>query len=401
MDQITTQTPADSNILAYGTSSALPRGPLLAVMIICFFTAIVGLFWLLFSRPINIPNATIIAIASPKTLMKRLPSEATQTLPAPWRDTLASASRWPALFGSYQDDRGWHSFAVLPVWIKTPSAMVHETHGLIKIVSEEALSRTHPIRYTEQLSWWLSHPLSPVVGRLDLDQLFRLPDTNAATSTQTLWFTYRSGVINTDLTFEHPAKPLALYTVDLALSLSTLQQETSWRPWLTSLLVPPLPTTTPSIDQAYIQWNGDWTKNTLSLFFSQDLNDRQAKDLLANFGIYSRSIQKLPDGGLFTEQKSFEPQEGASLYQNYNLPNRQGQLDLAQSRVIISTLDDLQSFKPIPVSQGCVKDTIVARFSGRIMDKLFEHLGLGMTLSIPAVQIAESSEHKMKLCLEQ
>jgi hypothetical protein len=243
----------------------------------------------------------LLVSVSPHHAAAYLGEDTVLKLPSPWRETIQTDSRWPALFGARFTNDGWRLFVLTPRWSRPRLANLAVTSkGLASLSSLEPLdTSTATFAYTRLWRWWITHPSADMILRGAPSVFFD------ATSTDPMIEAFAKGsTVSTNLAFGK--------TMDVSLSkqgdMSFVVPSEKDAPAIANLLneisfgatrVSDI-TTKPSA--IALTLDGKNRPNRITLNFKTTLEDADQRALLADMGVRESRVIKLPDGGLTTER---------------------------------------------------------------------------------------------------
>jgi hypothetical protein len=393
-NEININTPAESVIAAYGTSSSHRLMPLFIGIGALLLSLLLGwgFFWIL-AGPLRLPAQTaFLGIASPRTLQDQLSPERRSSLPEAWRLQTEHASRWPILFGAYREEDAWQFFVIGPRWslADRDGLLIEKSRATALITNRLSASTTETTTY---FSWWwktirrpyafaqleihphvLSSsffpPTETIEGILYRDRLM----TNLAPSAVTAMADSPPGdvFLRFNPATTGTARTALLQSLDLnddRFSLANLSPQS-----------------------LNLRYNASGTISRIQFTIPEAMSSSTKRSLLAALGFSKKVILSLPDGSLLAERQLPSEQE-LRITSSYKTP--------AGSLELTDTSFDLQKEATSTEERVslCQTGTLVGRFSPRVIQQLLNALDLPFLSSEKGIQILQD-QTRVYVCLE-
>lgn len=386
MDQpfITTETPKDSTILAYGTAPSFwNRGRLVGAGAVFVAFAALVLVGFGFSAKLPVTARTLLIVARPTVAQRVVSPDLRRTLPLSWQKALEGSSTWPVLLGAGLGPNGWEWFAVVPRTRKI-EGLATKSAGLARIVyDQELVQPTEHVSYGQALRMWISAPWKDAAGQ------FALGSVSASSSLVT--FTYHDHLVQTSLRFEHHPASFMPRQADLSLDLSSLTGLT--RDELLNELPVPGFARFPSLQEVHLAFREHGSPEAVQLVHTEALTRAQTTQVLAGFGVTAKRIIQLGDGSLATELTS----PSGDMTQPVRISPRDTLL--VQDREIrYGSSTELLAKIPF----ACESAKIAGRISAIALQKLAQSIGFTFDVGmLHGWQLGEAKDGSMVMCEEK
>ncbi len=386
MDQplITTETPKDSTILAYGTAPAFwNRRRLISVGVIAGVLLGLILIGLGLSAKLPVTTQTLLIVTRPSVAQTVLSQDLRRTLPMTWQKAIEGSSTLPVLLGAGLGPNGWEWFAVVPRSRKM-NGLATRSAGLARIIyDQEPVQANERVSYAQALHMWIRAPWQEAVGQFALDVV--------STSSSLMTFTYRDHTVRTSLRFEHHPSSFVPRRADLSLDLSSLVGLT--RDELLNGLPVPGFAQFPSLQEAHLTFREHGSPEAVQLVHAEPLSRVQTTQVLAGFGVTTKRVIQLGDGTLATELTS--PSGDMTQPVKINAHD----ILLVQDREIRygSSTEPLVKLPP-----ACGNTKIAGRISALALQKLAQSIGFTFDVTmLHGWQLGEEKNGTMVMCEEK
>lgn len=384
-NKITTRTPVDSVIAAYGVSTSRRLSPLLllissvigSVFFFCLF------LWSLHGRITLPPQTVFLGVATPSRIFARLPEAQRDRLPTAWKTQIDTESSWPALFGFSREKETWNFFVIAPRWSLGQQSKEVLPFQRIRAVGSSlptpATTSTRAVTYLSWLTRTWRHPSAHAQFEIYPDALTTL-SSSVAPLTGTLYTTEL--VTNLRAPTTSPLAPTT--TSDVFVRFDTLVTTTMRDIFLQQLHLGHENANTlgftPTSFQA--QYSASGTVDLLS-FQTLPMSSSTKVRILGALGFSQKSVQSLPDGSTLIERRL--PNE-AELQATTTYQTVFGDLTLTDTHLQLNRGENLLSKGPLV---SCSKGPLIGRLSEQALQELFKTLDLPFLLAPPGIQFHE------------
>ncbi len=394
-NEININTPAESVIAAYGTSSSHRLTPLfigvgaLLLSLLLYF----GFFWIL-AGSLRLPAQTaFLGIVSPRALQNQLSPERRSSLPEVWRLQTEHASRWPILFGAYREEDTWQFFVIGPRWsVNDREGLLIETSRATALVTSRLSAST--TETTTYFSWWWKTMRRPYA----LAQLEIRPHVLSSSffpPTETMEGIFYHDRLMTNLSPIVAATTIESPAGDVFLRFNPATTGTARAALLQSLDLnnDRFSLANLSPQSLNLRYSTSGTLSQIQFTTPETMSSSTKRSLLGALGFSKKVILSLPDGSLLAERQLPSEQELRTT-SSYRTP--------AGSLELTDTSFDLQKETTSTEAQvsPCQTGTLIGRFSPHVIQQLLSALDLPFLSSGQGVQILQD-QTRVFVCLEE